>query len=134
MEEDLKKICATYTLMDVTFDQLMLNETSKGTVVMVVAPPNLALIQLQKVIHETLSIYGENIKESFAKYESEFLPHITIGRQLSGDQLVMAKQELVEPVTCKAQINEVVLTVVSEMIIEEMNNSDNRTVVKLGYK
>lgn len=131
LQSELKLLISDYSAMDVLFDTLEFNMTSKGTVIMVVAKPNKDLIEMQNKIHEKLSVYGDNIKESFKKYESEFLPHITIARQLSEDQLVAAKKELVEPIACKAHISDIVLTVVSEMLIEEMNNPTNRINITL---
>ena len=92
---------------------------------------NQVLIKLQKEIVKKFSGYGSHITKQDERFEKNFVPHITIARHLSLEQLNIAKTELKKDLFCEALIEELVLTTVQNNLFEESSNPLNKTYFKL---
>jgi|GEM_PF-742006 len=73
-----------------------------------------------------------NIKHK--AYEDEFIPHLTIGRDLSKARFDNAVSELPDKIQIKATINEVILAVVPDESAAERKDPKNLTIYHLSNK
>lgn len=132
VEKVLKGIANTTKPMRVVFDGLRCEGTSKGDCFMIFAKPNKELELLQQEISEKLERFGKNVSAEYEKFEKNFQPHITIARGLSKMEAVKAKQKLGEDLHCEADVNELTLTFVEEIVFEQWSDPKRKTHFKLG--
>lgn len=99
--------------------------------IMINSNDNESITYLQKSILNELSSYRNYVKAKYEAYETNFQPHITIARDLSMQNLEIAKQELPENFICTGEISEIVLVVADEATVEQANDPANQTIYKL---
>ena len=109
IEETTKKIAANIPPLQVSFNELFINKTPKGHVIMIKAEPNTKLTALQKELREKLSVFGDVIAAYYKVYEEHFEPHITIARHLSDEKPEKKKKNLGEDSICAATISHIFL-------------------------
>ena len=115
----------------VSFDEVVVDETKQGKVIMVRAKSAEPLVKLQKALVQQLAQYDRYIKPDHRQYEKDFDPHITIGRHLSDEQYREASVLLDKGCACTGMIDEVVFAVVKDDTVEEGMNPANHTVYRL---
>lgn len=128
----LKKILKSYSPHEISFNKVIIRQTSKGGCIMIKSDKNKELVKLQKEISEKFSKYGKHISKKHKKFEINFNPHITIARHLNQEQLIDAKNELKEDIHCKAKIKQLVLTTAKQDSFEEWSNLNNKTYFSLN--
>lgn len=131
LKGDLDAIAKKYHTIPVKFNELFISSAPKGKCIMIKAQKNKVLIKLQKEIVKKFSEYGSHITKEDERFEKNFVPHITIARHLSLEQLKIAKTELKKDLFCEALIKELVLTTVKNNRFEESCNPLNKAYFKL---
>lgn len=116
IEKELNDIALNYSQIKIIFNDMFINQTPKGHVIMLRASHNHMLLELQGNISKQLSKYGEIIKSYTKDFEANFDPHITIARHLTQGNVNKAKLEIVGDIKCTALVEEIVLNVASSDI------------------
>jgi 2'-5' RNA ligase len=111
IEKIITDIVTTFSPIPVTFNDLFMNQTPSGHVIMIRAEKNPSLMKLQKELHEKLSPFGDITEEYYKSYEEDFDPHITIARHLTDEQLTEAKHEIGNDSICQTIISTLTLKV-----------------------
>ena len=126
-EKQIKKI-------KVNFSKVILDEPasdSEGTI-MIGATEKKALSKLQKDLVSYLKNYNAYCDPQSKAWEENFVPHITIGRDLQKQRFNQAVSELPEKVIVQTVIDEIVLAIVPNDNPEERINPKNLTVFYLA--
>lgn len=131
LKTNLKKIVNNFHSLKIIFNHIKISRTSKGNCIMIMAEKNEELLQLQEVVSNTFSKYGQHSNEDYEKHEKNFNPHITIARRLDSNQLNDAKKELQTDTHCEAEIKDVTLSLVENDALEEWSKPENRFIFKL---
>ena len=128
LKKILEKIVKGYNPkeLEMIFDKIDINETSKGHCIMVVARDDLDIRKLQLEIVRKLGIFGDNSSKEHKKFEENFTPHITIGRHLNDAQLLQAKKNLLNNIRFEIEPEKIVLAIVDRPILEERVKEQNR--------
>lgn len=106
-------------------------DTTNDGCIMIKLSVNEMLLNLQKIL---LKVIGDNqnyIDPKFLDYEKNFVPHITIGRSLSGDRFESAISILPDNLSISARLDKIVLAIVPNNSVSERLNPDNLTVFKI---
>ena len=111
IRKKLVVITERFERFEVVFDRYDFGKTDSGHVVMIFAGPNPTLAELQRAVQQELAGVGQFAKPQYAKFDSDFRPHITIARHLDDARFTEAKTELKEPVLCKASVTGITLAV-----------------------
>lgn len=131
LKTDLLALAADFKPIEVSFSELSVNTTSKGGCIMILAEENSKLKDIQKIISNTFSKYGISASREVEKFDSYFMPHITIGRHLTPENFEIAKKELsTKDLSCSAIIDECVLTIVKEDTVKEKTDPKNKFFFK----
>lgn len=117
--------------IDLKFDELKVSNDALGEICIMLNSSNNAVRQLQKNIVDTLSQFTNYYKPEYQTYEKQFVPHITIARDLGGHKPQEARKELERDYSCEGKIEKVILTVVDNFGPEEANDSRNQTIYNL---
>ncbi len=118
--------------LTVAFDRVITDtKDSEDICIMIRAAENIPLIDLQRGLVEALAGYENYCKPESAGWEKEFMPHITIGRDLNLDSLEQAQKEMHPEDLPTGIITELVLAVVDDLNPIEANNPKNQTVYQL---
>ena len=78
-----------------------------------------------------MSDYTEFFKPKLEEYEINFEPHITVAMDLNQTQFDKAKKDFKDNFQCMGVVDEIILSVVKEITLEESKNPDNLTIYKL---
>ena len=105
--------------------------TQNGGCIMLNASSSTSLSKLQKHLVLGLKEYAEYQYPERKTYEDNFMPHITIGDNLSLKLYKEAVAELPSKIDVKAEINSVVLIVVVDDSETERKNPNNITTYNL---
>jgi 2'-5' RNA ligase len=120
------KFTDEYKIIDFTE---LICEKEDQTYLMMLFPKDFGIFpDYQKALRNSLGEYTNYIKEISREYESNFKPHITIGRDIPEDLIDQAKSYFNEMPVIKATANKLVLSVVSDLSIEEVKNPNNLTI------
>ncbi|MDZ7798254.1 MAG: 2'-5' RNA ligase family protein [Patescibacteria group bacterium] len=134
LKKDLSGIVKKYSEIKVIFNKLFISRSSKGECIMIKADNNKKLNELQKEIVKKFSKYGNYIAKKYEKFEKSFIPHITIARHLSSEQLIIAKKDLGKKLFCEAVVKGLSLMIVENNTDEEWLNHNNKSYYKLQNK
>lgn len=113
--------------LDLVFDRVNVNETSKGHCIMVAACDGGQVKKLQAEIVSKLNVFGDISSEDHKRFEENFDPHITIARHLTDRQLLQAEKDLPNKVRFEIEPEKLVLSIVNEPVIEERLKEKNRS-------
>ena len=130
----VQQIAMQYEPIEVTFSTLHVSTGSTGECIMINAEQNNTLSALQQTISKTLRTYGEHIAPAYERYESNFMPHITIGRSLTKEALEEAKKHILSDLTCVGTIRSLTLYIVDRSTPEEFLKEDNQIHFSLGAR
>jgi 2'-5' RNA ligase len=114
--------------IELDFNELVADK-SDGSI-MINAKENILLTNLQKEIRISLSNYDSYTSPELKEYEENFHPHITIVFDLS-ENFDQALKDLKEDYRCEGIIEEIVLSVVNKISIEEAQDPNNLTVYRM---
>lgn len=114
-----------------TFDSVVTDIDPEGkSTIMINAQKNELIETLQKQIVAAFKNYDHLYNPASRNWEENFQPHITIGDGLDNGQLKVALAEL-ENVLCVGIIQNIVLSVVKDMSLDEINDPVNKTVYEI---
>ncbi len=116
--------------LKVIFDNVLLNKDEDGMTIMLKTSHD-ELIHMQRILHLHLEEYKNYLKPKYKIYEEDFIPHITIGRNLSEIQEKEARQYLQNDFDCTGEINSIVLSIVNNNTPEEAKNPENQNLYYL---
>ena len=113
--------------IEIIFNEVVFDKDEEGTTIMIKAN-NESLTQIQKNLCASLLDYTDYVKPKYKNYEENFVPHITIARNLSEAQEGEAIKYLQNGFLWGGEINSFVLSVVSENTPEEAKNPANQNL------
>lgn len=93
--------------------------------------PNTYLVNLQKDLRAAFHGYTQYFDESTKEYEGNFIPHITIAANVSGEVKEEAEKYITEDCECVGVIESLVLPVVNDVSLEERCNPVNQRVHRI---
>ena len=117
--------------IEITFDEILRNKDKEGVTIMIKASNPDDLIKIQKELCYYLNEYTNYVKFKYQDYENNFVPHITIARNLSEIQEIDAQKYLQNDFVCCGEISSVTLSIVNNNTPEESKKSTNQTVYSL---
>lgn len=117
--------------ISLAFNDVAVHKDEDGIDIFLHSAPNAALAALQKQLRDLLVGYEDFVNPQSQKYETDFKPHITIGRSLTETEYTRARGYVESGCACKALIREVVLSVVTSMTAKEAGEGANRTTYRL---
>lgn len=92
------------------------------------------LSKLQSKMRDFVSGNSDFCDIKHKSYEDNFIPHLTIGRDLSKTRFDKALSELPDEIRIKATINEVILAVIPDESATERKDPKNLTVYRISNK
>jgi len=131
---NLNDVTRKYKKIKVTFDKLLIAPGTRGECIMIKAVKNKEIYSLHREIANKFSKYGPHITTLHEKFDKKFIPHLTIARHLTAEQLKNAKKELKPDLLCTGVITELVLTTVKNDCFEEWGDPKNKLHYKLQNK
>lgn len=118
--------------IDIEFDRIV---ASKGEdekyCIMIVAKKNERLMKIQKCIVHVLKDYRDFLEAETQSYEDNFMPHITIGRDVSEEDWKLWQKKIEDDCLCAGCVDEIVLSVVKEITVDEAKNESNMKKYKI---
>lgn len=114
--------------LEIIFDELLLDKDREEMTIMLKANDQSELIKIQKDLNNHLGEYKQYLKPKYQNYEENFIPHITIARNLTEPQELEAMKYLQKGFVCKGEINSVVLSIVNNNTLEEAKNPKNQNI------
>lgn len=117
--------------IDLRFGELKISTDAPGKVCVMINSSDETVHKLQKKVVEALSQFTSYYKPEYQAYEKQFVPHITIARDLDSQKLREVSMELEQDYTYEGRIEKVILTVVDNFGPEEASNSKNQTIYNL---
>jgi 2'-5' RNA ligase len=132
LEIVLQGITKKYEPMAITFSAYSFSTTKNGHVIMALAEKNDELFALQKDVRESCAHFGEHTRTDFKEYETNFTPHLTIGRELTDEQFAEAKHALSEQIECRATLSTVSLIVYDSLAVQERMGVPMKKFFQLG--
>lgn len=118
--------------LDVDFSDWHLDrqdETNNGCI-MIKSPEYAKLSNLQQQLLEIIGNNHNYLEPKYEKYEKNFIPHLTIGRDLSRERYDSAISMLPKSVLIKAEVDNIVLAIVKDKSTAERNNPNNLNVYR----
>ncbi len=100
--------------------------------VMIAAQESQQLKNLQQDLVAVIGTGYEFRDHKYVSYEKEFVPHITIARDLSRNIFEAATAELPSDLTITVDVSEVTLAIVADESAEERMSPENLTTFKLS--
>jgi len=119
--------------LDVEFSDWHLDRqdtTSKGCI-MIKSSEYRKLSNLQRQILEIIGNNHNFLETKYEAYEKNFIPHLTIGRDLSKERYDSAISMLPKSVLVKAEVDNIILAIVKDKSTAERNNPNNLNVYRL---
>jgi len=117
-----------------TFNKLVLDKhddyDNKGYIYLFCKETNETLDKLQKDIRTELKDFSRYLNPHSIEHESSFEPHITIARELNEAQFKLATDLLEEDYVCNGEVNEIVISCVSEINPTKASDPTNLTIFK----
>lgn len=118
--------------LELRFDRIVISTESDGkNCVMIAATENERLRDLQKKVVEALYEYRNYVEAKNEAYENNFMPHITIGREVDSKKWKEQEESIVDDCVCEGKVSEIILSVVNEITVEEAKNLGNMSIFKL---
>ena len=117
--------------INLTLNQIKVDKTEDGTVIMVNAQNPEQITELQKNLCARLAEYTDYVSPITQTYEQNFNPHITIGDNLTDEHYQEALTYLKDGCACEGEITQIVLSIVKDTSLEEANNTANQTIFHL---
>ncbi len=114
-----------------TLDNLFIDRSPSGMCIMFKSE-NDRIKKLQHGIIQSLKTFSDYFIPEYEQFESNFIPHITIAREMDEETLEKALSELPNDYKCEGEISELVLVSVSKKTAEQVNEPDNQTIYKLN--
>lgn len=98
------------------FDQIILADTraEEGEACIMIKTTNEEIEKLQKDLMNILSRYTDYVWEQSKEYEANFMPHITISRDMNRQEFESAKSDLKEDYLTEGVATKVILSVVRD--------------------
>ncbi len=116
---------------EVVFDSIVSNRDEDGITIMLKANNVNDLVLFQKDLCTYLGEYTTYLKPKYKGYEKDFVPHITIARNISETQEMEAMKYLQNEFVCGGEINSVTLSIVNNNTPEESKNPANQSIYSL---
>ena len=117
--------------IELSFDTLKTSIDKDDGCIMIRTSNDGPIHELQTKILECLSDYKDYFKPKYEQYELNFVPHITVARELTREKFDEALSELSKDLTCIGRVTKVVLTIVNNFGPEEANDPANRVEFNL---
>lgn len=136
LKECLEKSQSLKALPQLEFDTLAGEDTDpdtgKGMLYIFASKRNHYLDQLQFHLRQSLSHYSDYYLQESARYESDFQPHITIGRDLDDITYQAATRELPGNITVNGTIESIVLSCLDETRVGEIPRYDELSIFEVA--
>jgi len=113
--------------IDITFDEVLTGTQAQHAIIVIARHAD-ELIALQKDLYVALSEYKKYVDPMSKEYEENFKPHITISYGIPNIEYAQALELLKGGCHCEGVIQEIVLSTVKEITLEEAKNPANKTI------
>lgn len=132
VENKIQMLLSGVSSIPVTFSHLRVAPTPKGNCFMIDAEENSELQQIQTYIVRLLQHFGRHLEKRYAQYESNFVPHITIGRNVSPEDTALAEVCLKDSIVCRGVIHAITLTLLKDDTYDSWKSSEYQKTFMLS--